>query len=149
MRLRRAGVDDAQTIHDILAQVGGEGTLAPVEATLEDVRAFLVSEDAGAFIVADGQGDRGTAMFKSQGAVLWLFRIAVVATARGRGAGRALVNAVEAGARGAGAAGVFVQVEKHSEAQSFFTSLGYELDNEEPDVVAGRPLLMVDLVKLV
>lgn len=149
MRLRRAGQDDALAIHDVLAQTAGDGALTPIAAALGDVEALLRSESAGAFVATHDGRDVGAALFDRQGDVVWLFRLAVAPHARTRGVGRALVNAVEASARDAGASAVFVQVAKHLEARSFFEHIGYEADIEEPDVVAGRPVTIVDLVKLV
>jgi N-acetylglutamate synthase-like GNAT family acetyltransferase len=149
MRLRRAAAHDAPAIHDVLEQTAGDGALAPGTPALGDVEALLRSESAGAFVASVDERDVGAALFDRQGDVVWLFRLAIVPHARGRGVGRALANAVEAGARGAGASAVFVQVAKHLEARSFFEHIGYEADIEEPDVVAGRPVTLVDLVKLV
>jgi N-acetylglutamate synthase-like GNAT family acetyltransferase len=149
MRLRRAGGDDAPAIHDILEQTANDGALAPGRPALGDVEALLRSESAGAFVASLDGRDVGAALFDRQGDVVWLFRLAVAPHARARGVGQALLNAVEAGARGAGASAVFVQVAKHLEARSFFEHIGYEADIEEPDVVAGRPVTLVDLVKLI
>jgi N-acetylglutamate synthase-like GNAT family acetyltransferase len=149
MRLRRADANDAQAIHDVLEQTANDGALAPGRPALGDIEALLRSENAGAFVASVDDRDVGAALFDRQGDVVWLFRLAVVPHARARGVGRALVNAVEAGARGAGASAVFVQVVKHLEARSFFEHIGYEADFEEPDVMAGRPITLVDLVKLV
>jgi N-acetylglutamate synthase-like GNAT family acetyltransferase len=149
MRLRRAGPDDAPAIHDVLEQTAGDGVLAPGRPELGDVEALLRSESAGAFVAALDDRDVGAALFDRQGDVVWLFRLAVAPHARAHGVGRALVNAVEARAKDAGASAVFVQVAKHMEARSFFEHIGYEPDVEEPDVVAGRSITLVDLVKLV
>ncbi|MBV8281374.1 MAG: GNAT family N-acetyltransferase [Candidatus Eremiobacteraeota bacterium] len=149
MRVRRATIDDAMAIHDVLQRCGTEGTLAPTEPAVADIERFLRSKSAGAFIIARDGRDAGVAMFDRQGDVLWLFRLGVVPDARGRGAGRMLVDAVEAGARGAGASAVFVQLPKALAARTFFEALGYRADTEEPDVVAGQPVTLVDLVKLV
>jgi N-acetylglutamate synthase-like GNAT family acetyltransferase len=149
MRVRRAQDGDALAIHHVLEQSGDDGTLAPVEPTLGDIESFLRTDTAGAFVIEDDAHDVGAALFNRQGDVIWLFRIAVIPEARGRGAGKALVQAVEAGARGAGASAVFVQIPKHLEARSFFETLGFQADIEEPDVVGGRPITLVDLVKLI
>jgi N-acetylglutamate synthase-like GNAT family acetyltransferase len=149
MRVRRAQDSDAVAIRRVLEQSGDDGTLAPVEPTLGDIEGFLRSETAGAFVINDEANDVGAALFNRQGDVIWLFRIGVIPQARGRGVGKALVNAVEAGAHGAGASAVFVQIPKHLEARSFFETLGYQADIEEPDVVGGRPITLVDLVKLI
>jgi|SRR5215469_1251444 len=149
MRIRRATEHDANAIHLLLARCGSEGTLAPVEPTLGDIENFLRAQSAGAFMIADSEGDAGVAMYDRQGDVLWLFRLAVIPSSRGRGFGRALVNAVEAAARGARASAVFVQIPSALDARAFFETLGYRADIEEPDVVAGQPVMLVDLVKLV
>jgi N-acetylglutamate synthase-like GNAT family acetyltransferase len=149
MRVRRATADDARAIHDVLVRCGTEGMLAPTEPALADIERFLRSDSAGAFILARDGRDEGVAMYDRQGDVFWLFRIGIVPDARGRGAGRMLVNAIEAGARGAGASAVFVQIPKTLETRAFFETLGYRTDIEEPDVIAGVPVTLVDLVKLV
>jgi len=149
MLVRGAGVDDASVILDILARNEGEGALIQARPTLDDVQAFLADHAADAFIAESERSAIGVAMFHRQGDVLWLFRVAVVESMRGHRVGRTLVEAVEARARGGGAAAVFVQVPKGSHLQSFFERLGYHVDNEERDVVGGRPLVTVDLVKLV
>lgn len=149
MRLRRAGPEDASAIHEVLEQTAGDGSLAPGRPAAGDVESLLRSESAGAFVATLDGADAGAALFDRQGDVVWLFRLAVIPRARSRGVGKALLEAVEAGARGAGASAVFVQVAKHLEARSFFEHLGYDADLEEPDVVGGRPITLVDLVKLV
>lgn len=157
MRVRGAGVDDASVILDILSRDEGGGAIIHARPTLDDVRQFLASHAADAFIaesepLAVAELERaaiGVTMFHRQGDVLWLFRIAVVEPMRGRGVGKSLIEAVETRARGAGAAAVFVQVPLGSHAHSFFERLGYRVDNEEREVIAGQPLTMVDLVKLV
>ena len=149
MHVRGAGVDDTETILDLLTREEAGGPFAQARPTLADVREFLANHAADAFI-AESQGTAcGVIMFHGQGEVLWVFRLAVIETMRGRGVGKSLIGSVEARARGAGAAAVFVQVPKGSHAQSFFERLGYQVDNEERDVIAGKPLVMVDLVKLV
>ena len=120
-----------------------------VQPGLEDIIQFLQAEEAGAFILEFEGADAGTALFNRQGDVFWLFQLCVRPNARGRGAAKALVRAVEASARGAGASAVFVQLAKHSQGHSFLEALGYHVDNEEADVVAGKPITLVDLVKLV
>jgi len=147
--MRRANDEDAAAIHQVLERSGGDAALAPVEATLGDVESFLRADNAGAFIAELDDRDAGAALFSRQGDVMWLFHIAVLPHARAKGIGKALVGAVEAGARGAGASAVFVQIPKHVEARSFFEALGYHVDIEEDDVVAGEPITLVDLVKLV
>lgn len=149
MHVRGAGVDDAEVILGILTRDETNASLAQTRPTLQDVREFLASHAADAFIAESDGAACGVTMFRRQGEVLWVFRLAVVEPMRGRGAGKSLMHAVEARARGAGAAAVFVQVRKGSHAQSFFERLGYRVDNEERDVVARQPLVMVDLVKLV
>ena len=149
MRLRRAGPEDAPAVHAVLEQTAGDGALAPGKTTVGDVDSLLRSESAGAIVATLDGADAGAALFDRQGDVVWLFRLAVIPRARSRGVGKALMTAVEAGARGAGASAVFVQVAKHLEARSFFEQLGYDAELEEPDVVAGRSVTIVDLVKLV
>lgn len=147
--MRRAGLQDAPAIHEILEQTRSDGVALRGGPALGDIEALLRSEQAGAFVAALDGRDIGAALFDRQGDVVWLFRLAIVPRARARGAGRALVGAVEASARGAGASAVFVQLAKHLEARSFFERMGYEADIEEPDVVAGNPVTLLDLVKLV
>jgi len=147
--MRRASSEDAAAIHGLLGQSGGDATIAPVEPTLDDVESFLGSDNAGAFVAEVEGREVGAALFSRQGDVIWLFQIAVIPSARAQGVGKALVGAVEAGARGEGASAVFVQIPKHLEARSFFETLGYQADIEEDDVVAGQPVTLVDLVKLV
>jgi N-acetylglutamate synthase-like GNAT family acetyltransferase len=149
MRLRRATIDDAEAILHIVERAPNSADVVPARASLADIAAFLRSESAGAHVADDGERDVGAALFNRQGDVFWLFRLAVIESARDRGVGKALVRAVEAGARGDGATAVFVQLAKGSHVQSFFEALGFEVDNEEPDVIAGRPATLVDLVKLV
>jgi N-acetylglutamate synthase-like GNAT family acetyltransferase len=157
MHVRGAGVDDASVIFEILSRDEGDAAVGQTRPTFDDVRQFLASHAADAFIAESERpgvaGSERTAigvtMFHRQGDVLWLFRVAVVESMRNRGVGRSLIEAVEARARGAGTAAVFVQVPKGSHAQSFFERLGYRVDNEEREVIAGQPLVMVDLVKLV
>lgn len=149
MRVRGVGVDDAPVILDLLARDGGAGALAHAQPTLDDVRAFLADHAADAFIAESDGRAVGVTMFHGQGDVLWVFRLAVTEPMRGRGVGKRLIEAVEARARGASAAAVFVQVHKDSQAHSFFERIGYRVDNEEPEVIAGRQLVMVDLVKIV
>jgi N-acetylglutamate synthase-like GNAT family acetyltransferase len=149
MHMRRASSEDAAAIHELLGQTDGDATIAPVEPTLDDVESFLGSDNAGAFIAELEGREVGAALFSRQGDVIWLFQIAVIPRARAQGVGKALVGAVEASARGEGASAVFVQIPKHLEARSFFETLGYQADIEEDDVVAGQPVTLVDLVKLV
>src|ERR1700687_4633724 len=149
MRLRRATIDDAEAILSIIERAPDGGDIVPARASLVDIAAFLRSESAGAFVAEYGERDVGAALFNRQGDVFWLFRLAVIESARERGVGKALVRAVEAGARGIGATAVFVQLAKGSHVQSFYKSRCFEVDNEEPDLIAGRPATLVDLVKLV
>jgi N-acetylglutamate synthase-like GNAT family acetyltransferase len=149
VHVRGVGVDDALLILDLLERDGAAGVLAHAQPTLADVRAFLADHAADAFLAESDDHPVGVVMFHQQGDVLWVFRLAVLETVRGRGVGKRLIAAVEARARGANASAVFVQVQKDSQAQSFFERIGYRVDNEEREVVAGQPIVMVDLVRIV
>lgn len=129
--LRNATAADAGVVAALIAAAFAEyrGQLVPESAAFrETVGTILTELTAGSSsILAEENGEaQGCVMIKPVGDDLYFGRLAVAPSARGRGLGRRLVQAVEAEAQRRGLAGVRLGVRiALTENQRLFASLGY------------------------
>jgi len=116
VRVRRATVQDAEAIAQILAEVAEEGLIAtepPVDVPgrTERLRTMLASEGpSGSWILEDGRQIVGSAGAHETLPGVLSLGMAILPEARGRGGGRMLLDAVLAHAAECGAHKVDLEV---------------------------------------
>jgi len=109
MRIRGAETADLEAIEALLRAAD-----LPVEGVREHLDRFLVGDDGGAIVAVAGvEGHGRTALVRS---------VAVDASRRGTGLGRAIVGALLDRARGAGHSDLFLLT---TTAETFFTRFGF------------------------
>ena len=129
--VRAAVAGDAATLAAIIASAFEQyrGRLVPESGAFRETAdtIFRELEDGGGAIIAEQYGEPlGCVMTRTVGRDLYLGRLAVVPSARGRGIARRLVCAVEADAARRGLAGVQLGVRiALTGNQRFFAALGY------------------------
>lgn len=130
VRVRVATTEDAAAIAHCLAELG-YGT--PVAAVQEKLDAFSTGNTDRAFIALSGESLLGTVsihlipLFHAYGYLGRLTALSVAKSHRRHGVGRALVDAAEQWALGAGALRIEVTSGDHRPgAHAFYASLGYE-----------------------
>jgi ribosomal-protein-alanine N-acetyltransferase len=95
--------------------------------TRQDMAELLASPSAGGLLLQIDGEDAGVALWRTTVDEAELLTIAVQASRRRRGAGRALLDAVIALARGQGARRLFLEVGvDNSGARSLYAQLGFE-----------------------
>ncbi|MBP1155020.1 MULTISPECIES: GNAT family N-acetyltransferase [unclassified Paenibacillus] len=88
------------------------------------------------FLATEGSKPVGAARWRMyDGQTAKLQRIAVLASYRGRGIGRELIQAMEADIRAQGVPAVILDAQ--TQAESFYRKLGYETISPEPFIDAG------------
>jgi GNAT superfamily N-acetyltransferase len=126
---RSATPDDATAIAALLAQLGYAIGAEDIPGRLDGV-----SGDGGAVLVAVDDNDRplgvasatSHATLHTKGGVAYITALVTDADARGRGVGRALVNAIEQWARERGADRLSVTSAEHrSGAHAFYPACGF------------------------
>jgi ribosomal-protein-alanine N-acetyltransferase len=123
--LRRLGALDLD-----LASMLHAGAFAPLGErawTRQDMAELLASPSAGGLLLQIDGEDAGVALWRTTVDEAELLTIAVQASHRRRGAGRALLDAVIALARGQGARMLFLEVGvDNPAARSLYGQLGFE-----------------------
>ncbi|GGL72682.1 GNAT family N-acetyltransferase [Wenxinia marina] len=126
MKLRRARPDEAEAIRALVreayapyvARIGRE------PAPMGENYAALIAE--GCVFVPEGEGIEGVLVLIDEPEALMLDNVAVAASARGRGLGRALLEAAEAEARARGYALIRLYThEKMTENRAIYARLGW------------------------
>jgi len=138
--VRLAGVDDSERIARLLHDFNTEfGEPTPgVEALTEHSRQLL--EQAEMTVLLAGDGPDGIALLRfrpsvwSGGLEAHLQELYVVPPLRGRGIGRALLEAAIAAAREAGAGGIDLNTgETDTAARALYESMGFSNREGSPD----------------
>jgi amino-acid N-acetyltransferase len=128
LRTRGATLPDVEHIHDIIAPYAADGTLLPraVAELCENVRDFVVAEDEGRIVGCGALHLYGTHLAEIRS-------IAVAQQSKGRGAGRAVVNALLEEARRHSVTCVCL----FTRTPEFFGHLGFQVARREalPDKI--------------
>ena len=125
--IRRAGPDDAASLAALLGQLGYPVDAAAIPARLRAIEAaggalFLATVDAAA---AGLVGVQAYPVLHAPAPVAYLTALVVATSARGRGVGRALVEAAERWARAAGCGRLAVTSAEHrDDAHAFYPRVG-------------------------
>ncbi len=133
MKIRAATVDDAAAVADIMNQVIRDTTISfkPTELSQSEVQTQIAAAPAF-FVAVDGQAIIGFATYdqfrKGPGYARTMeHTIMLTPSARGTGAGRALMNSVEHHAREAGIGSLWAGISsENSEGISFHLAMGFE-----------------------
>jgi GNAT superfamily N-acetyltransferase len=145
MVIRPANAEDPALLARIIVAAFEDyrDSLDPPSAALWETEASIAAElaaGAGAFIVEEDGAAAGCVMTRRKGADLYLGRLAVLATVRGRGLGRALIAAAEEAARREGLAGACLNVRiALPKNRLFFNNLGYVETGREAHPGFDRP----------
>jgi ribosomal protein S18 acetylase RimI-like enzyme len=143
--LRTAVAEDAASLAAIIAAAFEQyrGRLVPESGALRETAGAIargLAADSGAIIAEQNGEALGCVMIKQVGGDLYLGRLAVTPSARGRGIARCLVEGVEAEAARRGLAGVRLGVRiALTENQRFFIALGYREISREAHAGFDHP----------
>ncbi|HEX7094903.1 MAG TPA: GNAT family N-acetyltransferase [Acidimicrobiales bacterium] len=134
-QVRRARPDDVDAWYRVLDEVASEGRWigreAPVDRDDAAFLAWLERPDAAVF-VAELDGELVGSIRAEVSFGIMSFGMWVAAAARGRGIGRALVDAVVAWAREVGAHKVSIEVWPHNErALRLYRSMGFVIEGRK------------------
>jgi ribosomal protein S18 acetylase RimI-like enzyme len=155
VQIRVGREDDAAAVMALWTEAytlrGTEGRKTPYEK-----HEYFDSYERGRLLVAEDQGETlGVVVFLPPGAVEWagageaaLTRLAVRATARGRGIGRALAERCGEEARAARAAAIVLWSRPYQvAAHRLYESLGYRYvpARDSSDADGGRRVFVLDL----
>lgn len=129
MDVRRATADDVEAMVDVYEDVAAErvhiGAEPPVDRDRARRRLTIVVDEGAAFVAEDAGRVVGFATVHGDGLVE--VAMALVASARGRGGGRALMEACLDWARANGAYKLTLQVWPHNErAIALYRKFGFE-----------------------
>jgi GNAT superfamily N-acetyltransferase len=128
MQIRRATIDDAETIARLLGELGYPTSAEAIPARLH----VLDAEGSAVFIAADGDGmavglaaaTRHSALH-TDAPVAYITALVTSSSARGRGVGRALVGACESWAREQGCGRLsLTSAEQRADAHAFYPRVG-------------------------
>lgn len=136
MTVRRAATQDAEAFAAVVASVAAEerwiATEAPVDvaAFAERVRATIAAGDDALWVLADGERVVGTlGLHATRATGVLSLGMCIVAGARGRGGGRALVQAAMEHARASTAHKVELEVWPDNErAIALYRAFGFEVE---------------------
>ena len=126
--IRPAGSDDAAAVAALLAQLGYPADAGAIPARLQAIEAaggavFLATVDGDA--AAGLVGVQAYPVLHAPAPVAYLTALVVATSARGRGVGRALVEAAERWARDAGCGRLAVTSGEHrDDAHAFYPRVG-------------------------
>lgn len=140
IEIRRAGAEDAAEIARLLHDFNTEfEEPTPDVATLTE-RSRRLIEAGEITVLLAGEGPDGLALFRlrpslwAEGLECYLQELYVVPALRGRGIGRALLEATMAAAREAGATGIDLNTgETDRAARALYESMGFTNREGSPD----------------
>jgi len=137
LHVERASPADADAVLGSMRRAFAQyrGVLQPpssaLDEQLQDVQAAMAR--GGAFVAREGGSIVGSARYQLREGHAYAERVAVDPGARGRGVGTALMRAIEAAARAAGHAEVWVSVRASlPENLRFYETLGYRTRESRP-----------------
>jgi ribosomal protein S18 acetylase RimI-like enzyme len=137
MDLRRATPQDATAMAQIIAAVAPEGSLgaqAPVDVEARAARYRETIERGAAFVLGDEGRVVGLASVDERRPGVLHLGMAILAEGRGRGGGRALLDAVETYARGRGAHKIDLETwTDNARAIALYVSAGYVVEGMRRD----------------
>ncbi|AWN23105.1 GNAT family N-acetyltransferase [Deinococcus irradiatisoli] len=145
--LRPAAPHDAFAFHAVMMAAGMDPRSSWIRTTPEDIARSL--QLGGGFLAWAGEQALGCVSFRADGPhTLTLNKLATLPQARGRGIGRALVQAVEQVAEGGGYSRVLLAVSQYNpEVLPFYRRLGYQEDERAEYAFAHpgspRPVVLV------
>jgi ribosomal protein S18 acetylase RimI-like enzyme len=149
IEIRRAGVDDAAGIARLLHDFNSEYSdpTPGVAALTENARRMLERGEMTVLLAGAGPDGISLVRFRTSvwtgGPEAYLQELYVVPPLRGRGIGRALLEATIAAAREAGATGIDLNTgETDTAARALYESAGFTNREGEPD---GPPMLFYEL----
>lgn len=137
----KARVQDAQAVANFL--LAQDVRPAPREA---DIAEFLGRSGAELFCVLHQGEIDGVASYSLDGQAAQVVHLAMRTTPN-IGLGAELIGEIESAARRGGAALLTAQTSRDSRACAVLLDYGFAIDWEEDDVVDGRIVRVVDLVK--
>jgi ribosomal protein S18 acetylase RimI-like enzyme len=137
MRVRPATVGDAETMAEIIATIAPEGSLGaqpPVDVPARAERfREMITRDA-AFVLEDEGRVVGSAAVEERTPGVLRLGMAILAEGRGRGGGRALLDAVETYARERGAHKIDLETwTDNARAIALYVSAGYVVEGMRRD----------------
>jgi putative acetyltransferase len=141
MHVRKATPEDAQAMARVLAEVAQEGLIATeppvdVDARAQRMRETIEGEGPGALFVLedDGRVVGNAGVHQTVAAGVLSLGMAILPEARGRGGGRALLEAVVDHARSCGAHKVELEVwPDNARAISVYGAAGFEVEGLRRD----------------
>ena len=141
MHVRKATAEDAQAMARVLAEVAQEGLIATeppvdVDARAQRMRETIEGEGPGALFVLedDGRVVGNAGVHQTVAAGVLSLGMAILPEARGRGGGRALLEAVVDHARSCGAHKVELEVwPDNARAISVYGAAGFEVEGLRRD----------------
>ena len=147
--IRRAGPDDTPEIARLLHDFNSEFEESTPDAATLTARSLRLLEAGEITVLLAGDGPDGISLFRfrpalwAEGLECYLQELYVVPALRGRGIGRALLEATIERAREAGAAGVDLNTgETDTAARALYESVGFTNREGSPD---GPAMLFYEL----
>jgi putative acetyltransferase len=140
MRVRKATVEDAEAMALVIASVAPEGSIATEPPVDVEERALRFRETiegdgpAAEWVLEDGEEIVGTAGVQQRVRGVLHMGLAILPEARGRGGGRALLDAILEHARSSGAHKLELEAwTDNARAIALYASAGFEVEGFRRD----------------
>lgn len=144
IEFRTASANDADAIADVFALAS---SAARARRTAGDIRLLVGRAEAIAAVAVRDASVVGAIALVCDGAIGRLAAIAVTASQRNLGIGGALASRAESDGRLRGLALLHARV-PDGDGAAWLLRRGYEIDREIDDVLAGRVIRVVELIKI-